>query len=230
MPRRKAHLVVQHVERMPRRILEEHPDVVREYVKGKRGVYALFKGTRLYYVGLASNLRSRLKAHVRDRHAGAWDFFSMYLTETDEHLRELEALVLRITMPRGNRSRTKFARSQDLRRYFRRVIAASQRKELEDLFGASAPPRLAAGSRRRGRGEPGLAAFMNTRTPIRFTYKSRTYKATVRPDGTIRFRGKEFNSPSLAASAVTHRPMNGWECWRYEAAPGKWVHLDELRR
>jgi len=154
VPRRKAHLVVQHVERMPRRILEEHPDVVREYVKGKRGVYALFKGSRLYYVGLASNLRSRLKAHVRDRHAGAWDFFSMYLTETDEHLRELEALVLRITMPRGNRSKTKFARSQDLRRYFRRVIAASQRKELEELFGASALPRLATGSRRSGRGEP----------------------------------------------------------------------------
>lgn len=65
MARRKSHLVVQHVERMARRILEEHPDVVREYVKGKRRVYALYKGPRLYYVGLASNLRSRFKAHLQ---------------------------------------------------------------------------------------------------------------------------------------------------------------------
>jgi hypothetical protein len=39
-----------------------------------------------------------------------------------------------------------------------------------------------------------------------------------------------FNSPSLAASAVTHRAMNGWDCWMHEAAPGRWVKLDELRR
>src|SRR3990172_6420639 len=120
MAKRRPHLVIQHVERMSRRILERHPEVVREYVKGKRGVYALYKRARLYYVGLASNLRSRLKAHLRDRHGGAWDLFSMYLTDSDEHLRELEALTLRITLHKGNRSKTKFARSQDLRRYFKR--------------------------------------------------------------------------------------------------------------
>ncbi|MBI4542961.1 MAG: GIY-YIG nuclease family protein [Gemmatimonadetes bacterium] len=89
MARPSYHLVVQHVERMPRRILEEQPEVVREYVKGKRGVYALYKRSKLYYVGLASNLRRRLKQHLRDRHAGVLDSFSMYLTESDAHLREL---------------------------------------------------------------------------------------------------------------------------------------------
>jgi hypothetical protein len=227
---RGGQLVVQHVERMARRILEEHPDVVREYVKGKRGVYALYRGPRLYYVGLASNLRSRLRAHLRDRHAAAWDCFSLYLTEGDEHLRELEALILRIAMPHGNRSKTKFARSQDLWRYFRRVIRASQRKELEDLFGASAPPPRRRGSRGAGQGEPSLAAFIKTRTPLRWKYKGRTYRATVRSDGSILFKGKVFNSPSLAASAVTHRAMNGWWSWRYEATPGRWVRIDELRK
>ena len=53
---------------------------------------------------------------------------------------------------------------------------------------------------------------------------------TIRPDGKIRFKGKVFNSPSLAASAVTKRAMNGWWCWRYEAAPGQWERLDRLRR
>jgi len=230
MARKSAHLVVQHVERMPRKILEEHPEVVREYVKGKRGVYALYKGTRLYYVGLASNLRSRLKAHVRDRHAGLWDSFSMYLTEGEQHLRELEALVLRITMPRGNRSKTKFARSQDLRRYFRRKITEGQRAELAELFG---PRKLRKYTRRGGgpaRRAPSLGAYFSKRTPIRWPFKGKQYKAIVQPDGTIKFRGRVFNSPSLAASAVTHRAMNGWDCWMHEAAPGRWVKLDELRR
>lgn len=229
MASKRSQLVIQHVERMARRILEEHPDVVREYVKGKRGVYALYKGVRLYYVGLASNLRSRLRAHLRDRHAVAWDCFSLYLTEGDEHLRELEALILRITMPRGNRSKTKFARSQDLRRYFRRVVTASQRKELEELFGTSAASLRADRPRRAGLGEPSLASYVSTRTPLRWRFKAKTYGATVLPNGTIRFKGRVFNSPSLAASAVTHRPMNGWWCWQYETAPGTWERIDELR-
>lgn len=230
MARRKSHLVIQHVERMARRILEEHPDVVREYVKGKRGVYALYKGPRLYYVGLASNLRSRFKAHLRDRHASAWDYFSMYLTETDEHLRELEALALRITMPKGNKSKTKFARSQDLRRYFRRTIAQRQRQELDDLFGALRQRISRRGRSRGGSRAPSLQGYFSRRTPIRMTLKGRLYRATVQVDGTVRFRRRTFNSPSLAASAVTHRAMNGWWVWRYEAAPGQWQKLDELRR
>lgn len=230
MARKSAHLVVQHVERMPRKILEEHPEVVREYVKGKRGVYALYKGTRLYYVGLASNLRLRLRAHVRDRHAGLWDSFSMYLTEGDQDLRELEALVLRITMPRGNRSKTKFARSQDLRRYFKRKITERQRAELDDLFGSRKPRAYTARGGGPATRQPSLAPYISKRTPIRWPFKGKTLKAIVQTDGTVRFRGRVYNSPSLAASSVTHRAMNGWFSWRYEAAPGRWALLDELRR
>lgn len=239
MSKRRGHLVSQHIERMSRSILEQHPDVIREYVKGKRGVYALYKGSRLYYVGLASNLRSRLTAHVRDRHAGAWDYFSMYLTDGEQHLRELEALVLRITMPRGNLARTKFTRSQDLRRYFRRRIAEAQRVELDGFFGPR-PDRARAPGRReqesktrlqhRAGGQAALADYVTGRMQIRKAYKGRIYRAVVRADGTIRFMGRVFNSPSLAAVAVAHRPINGWHWWKYEAAPGEWVRLDALRR
>ena len=239
MSERRSHLVSQHIERMSRSILEQHPDVIREYVKGKRGVYALYKGARLYYVGLASNLRSRLTAHVRDRHAGAWDYFSMYLTDGERHLRELEALVLRITMPRGNLSKTKFARSQDLRRYFRHRIAETQRAELEGYFAprlkrVRAPGRRERGSRsrrqHRASGGTPLAAYVTAPMQIRKTYKGRLYRAVVRGDGTIRFLGRVFNSPSQAAVAVAHRPINGWNWWKYEAAPGEGVPLDALRR
>ena len=73
-------LVVQHLEKVSGRILEEYPDVIREFIRRKGGVYALYRKDQLYYVGLPSNLMARLKTHLRDRHRGAWDRFSVYLT------------------------------------------------------------------------------------------------------------------------------------------------------
>ncbi|NOT09947.1 MAG: hypothetical protein HOP28_17280 [Gemmatimonadales bacterium] len=230
MAKRRPHLVIQHVERMSRKILEEHPEVVREYVKGKRGVYALYKRTRLYYVGLASNLRSRLKAHLKDRHGRAWDFFSMYLTDSDDHLRELEALTLRITLPKGNRSKTKFVRSQDLRRYFKRKISEQQRKELSKLFGPSGVDRVRRQPERSGGKEPSLARYVTARMPIRWIYRGKLYRAVVRSNGKIKFKGKVYDNPSLAGSKVSGRATNGWTVWLYEATPGEWVPLDRLRR
>jgi len=75
-------------------------------------VYALYKRSKLYYVGLAKDL----KAHLNDRHGQSWDRFSVYLTIGDEHLKELESLILRIVKPKGNKVKGKFAKSQDLRR------------------------------------------------------------------------------------------------------------------
>lgn len=226
----RAQLVTSHIERIPRTILEDHPTVLREYVKGKRGVYALYKRTRLYYVGLATNLRTRLKAHLRDRHADAWDFFSLYLTTKDEHLRELEALVMRITMPSGNRAKTKFAKSADLRRSFKERIVESQRAEIEHLFGrhnAQRPRRLAKVTEGR---TPTLAPFVSRRFRIRMTYKNVVHKAIVLADGRIRSQGKIFTSPSLAAAAISGRAMNGWWMWKYEKARGDWQRLQKLRR
>jgi len=134
MAKQKA-LVVQHLENLSREVLRNYKEIIREYVKRRHGVYALYRKNRLYYVGLASNLRSRLNSHLRDRHADTWDRFSIYLTVGDEHLRELESLVMRISSPKGNKQRGKFARSEDLRRRFRRQVAQYQRVELNRLFG-----------------------------------------------------------------------------------------------
>ncbi len=61
--------------------------------------------------------------------------------------------------------------------------------------------------------------------------KGRTVKARVRRDGMVRFDGKVYTSPSLAAAAAGQRKTcNGWGFWQYERAPGDWVLLDTLRR
>ena len=100
--RYKNNLVCQYLENISRTALEKYQDIIRKYVKGRYGVYSLYRKHKLYYVGLASNLRSRLHHHLRDRHAGTWDSFSVYLTVGDQHLHELETLILRIIKPKGN--------------------------------------------------------------------------------------------------------------------------------
>lgn len=233
----KGQLVCQHLERISRRLLEEYPEVIRQFVKGRHGIYALYRKDHLYYVGLASNLRSRLHHHLRDRHGQTWDRFSIYLTLLDSHLPELESLVLRIASPKGNIQAGKFQSSQDLHRSVRRMIREAQKKEWKELLGEKiALPQIQIKKKDFGV----LAQYLDKRVHIRFRYKGKLYIAHVPKDGWIsfaaesaeakRFQGKEFKSPSAAASAITGRAMNGWKHWKYERSPGEWVLLNELRK
>ena len=56
---KKNPLVSQHLENISREALEKYQDIVRRYVRNRQGVYALYRRNKLYYIGLASNLRSR---------------------------------------------------------------------------------------------------------------------------------------------------------------------------
>jgi len=149
----KKILVVEHLEGISRAAIKRYPDIITEFARRKSGVYALYKDNLLYYVGLAKNLRSRLHGHLRDRHADAWDRFNVYLTQGDEHLKELESLVLRIASPMGNRLTGKFLGSRDLLRVFRQRITEEQKRELADIT-LREPPRVSTNRAvRRRRGE-----------------------------------------------------------------------------
>ena len=236
MAERRAQLVCQHLENVSRDVLQHYSEIIRAFVRGRHGIYALYRKNRLYYVGLATNLRARLNQHLRDRHAKTWDHFSLYLTVGHQHLREIESLLVRISGPRGNRVKPKFVRSQNLHPGLRRQVSECKRRELDDLFpGASRSTAKSPTSEGRqtsstkGR-EPALAPYVAKGFPIRFKFKGRLHKARVRADGTISYEGKLFASPSAAAEAVTKKPSNGWTAWLFERAPGDWVPLSELRR
>ncbi|MFC1568299.1 hypothetical protein ACFL37_01215 [Candidatus Margulisiibacteriota bacterium] len=186
---------------------------------------------KLYYVGLASNLRARLRHHLRDRHAGTWDRFSVYLTLHDKHLKELESLVIRIAAPKGNRQKGGFSRAEDLRRKFRKQVAELQKIELDKLFGSKKKQsEFVKRVAREGR-EPALIKYIkNIGYRIKMTYKGKTYYARVRKSGKIRFKKHSFNSPSVASSAILKRNSNGWYWWKYQRSPREWVRIDELRK
>ena len=239
MPRKRQSLVCQYLEHASSVVLEEYGNLIRDEVGRSHGVYSLYKRNRLYYVGLASNLRGRLKQHLRDRHRGLWDNFSVYLTLESGFMKELESLVLRIAEPKGNKQRGKFARAQSLLKTLKRRIKAEDEKKRNELFRNHLrnPKRVIVkkGVRKNKKGSrrtPILAKYPGHPKSLRRIYKDKKYTAQVRRDGSIRVRGivGRFTSPSLAAMAIANKPMNGWSFWTYQQAPGKWSTLNALRR
>jgi len=238
MARRKP-LVTQHLENISREALEEYQDIIKDYIRRRQGIYALYRRGKLYYVGLASNLRSRLNTHLRDRHGDSWDRFSVYLTIGDEHMRELEALLLRIVSAPGNKVKGKFIKSENLRNKVRREFRKRQREKESELWGGKSlktekkkkktRKKQIKKSRATGR-KPVMAKYCNERIKIRANHNGKNVTAWIRKDGVIRYKGDVFNSPSLAAKAVVGHAQNGWHFWTYERSPGDWVWLDYLRK
>ena len=229
---KRNQLVCQHLENISRDALQKHQSIIRRYVRQRQGIYALYRRNKLYYVGLASSLQSRLAMHLRDHHANSWDRFSVYLTIGDSHLRELESLILRVVKPAGNKQKGKFTKSEDLRRRLQRDLLGFQRAERDAMFGRPARPVPIRKAAAIADGRiPALAEYITTALILRASHKGRKITARVRRDGTIRFAGKVYTSPSVAgAAAVKRKTCNGWTFWEYERAPGDWVKLDAFRK
>src|ERR1035437_7841317 len=195
---KSTQLLSQHLENISSDALEKYQEIIRNYVRGREGIYALYKRDKLYYVGLARNLRTRLKQHLNDRHGKKWDRFSVYLTVGgDSHIKELESLALRIVKPKGKKVKGKLGRSEDLRRKFRRDVTLRNRRELDFLFGRKRPEPKKRVARKAAEGRtPTLAAFITGPMPLKGHYKNKTLHAHVNATGHVRFEGEVYTSPS----------------------------------
>ena len=128
-------MVLGYLEQIASSAFGDFPKQVTELIGKQHGVYALYKGTRLYYVGLASNLRGRINHHLRDRHAGKWDHFSLYLVRKADHIKELESLILRISDPKGNKTRGRLKHAENLRANLQRKIRKEQERQMGIVMG-----------------------------------------------------------------------------------------------
>lgn len=224
------HLVLEHLEKVSSKMLVEHQSLIRDYVRGRNGIYALYRGQNLYYVGLATDLRGRLKAHLRDRLRGLWDLFSIYLTANDHYLKELESLILRVASPKGNNQGGNLPGSKNLLKQLDADIRAHQDTQRRNLLGLpilnSKPSKL---QKKSPKGAPNLNGYFQKPTWIKLTYKGKEYRAKVATSGQIRLDGQIYNSPSMAGKSIYGRNINGWEHWKYQASPGLWRPIDALR-
>jgi len=229
-------LVLGFLEKVSSKVFSGYSEEITSLVDNKHGVYALYKRDRLYYVGLATNLKRRVKHHLQDRHKGKWDSFSLYLVRKSDHIKELESLILRIADPKGNRVKGNLPSAENMMRRLDRRIKSSQDTERHSVLNITRSVRKKKRVRKpkssksaRTERVPALAPYTTKRFMLRADYKKKPYKAFVLADGSVNYADQSFNSPSTAASAVTGRPMNGWRFWKYKNPAGEWVKLDARR-
>ena len=228
--KRKNTIVRGYFERVSWKVLDKHRLAVRDLIRGHAGIYALYKNDHLYYVGLAANLMSRVNHHLRDRHKGKWDRFSVYLTIVDEHIRPLEALMIRIARPAGNRVQGRLAGASDLARTLAREMSERAKDDVAALIGGSAARRRRRSKAKGIRGSLALANLLERPLRLRAIYKGKEYRASLRRNGQIQFAGKLFGSPNMAARQIVRRPVDGWHFWRYRRGPKEWVSLRQIKR
>ena len=226
---KRKNLVCQHLEFISATMLDEGREVIREFVRGRHGIYALYQNGRLYYVGLASNLRNRLTQHLKDKHHRQWDRFSVYITAGDSHIKELESLLLRVAAPDGNAVRGKLPKSENLRTRLLKEVRRIRREADTDAIPVRGPiPGRSATRSARASSKPEKPKRRKTIT-LRAYYKGKRLHARLRWDHTVLFRHIRYSSPSAAAEAAVGHPASGLAFWQYQRAPGDWVPIRALK-
>ncbi|MHC4476782.1 MAG: restriction system modified-DNA reader domain-containing protein [Planctomycetota bacterium] len=228
--RRVRPIVVGHLEKINSKVFDQYRKQITGLITGNYGVYALYRREKLYYIGLATDFRRRLNQHLKDRHKGKWTHFSLYLVRKIDHIREIEALLLRIAEPSGNRVKGKLKRSKNLVRELEREVKQQQEQERRVIFGG----RKGKGRVKKAKGKVGdrpLKGVFAGGKMIYASYKGRAYKAWVRRNGAIVLDGRIYDSPSGAGKAVLDRgAVNGWRFWKYKDESGKLRALSSLRK
>ena len=101
----------------------------KEVIGNSSGIYALYKGKKLYYVGITQNLLWRVDNHTRDKHKSRWDKVSFFVIDKHRYSKDIETVILRIAGPKGNGTRGKFEGHYKLQDKLNKV-----RREMKDLM------------------------------------------------------------------------------------------------
>ncbi len=215
-------LVINKLEMVSKDIFRQYFDLITKLIGDSPGVYALYDDNELYYVGKSTDLRNRVKHHLRDRHGASWTHFSLYLARKEVHIHEIESLIVRISNPSGNRVIPKGKSSGPLLKSLKSMVQQKQKDELSKLFGSkgSVLKKQPITHVRRS-----LVGLVKQSTPLYKTYKTKDYKATLRSDGTIILNNKKYSTLTAAAQAITHTSVNGLGFWFIEDLNGDLVKL-----
>src|ERR1039457_4681322 len=95
-------LVTQSLENVSKDVFRRHASLITDLIGKSPGIYALYDDMGLYYVGKSVDLKGRVQTHLKDRHKASWTHFSLYLLRNEEHVGEMESLLICISNPKGN--------------------------------------------------------------------------------------------------------------------------------
>ena len=222
-------LVVHRLENVSKVVFRKHYNLITALVGSSPGVYALYDGSELYYVGRSTELRKRVRHHLRDRHLASWTHFSLYLVRKASHISEIESLLVRIANPKGNRTIPRGKASSTMLKKLRSMVREKQKEDFEEMFGVR-EARAKRGTRRVSSRRKGLKGLVQKRTRLYRTYKGREYRATLSPTGIIRVGNMSFTTPTAAAAKIVRRrTVNGWNFWYIRDSSGDWVKLCDYK-
>lgn len=226
---RNTILVTHFAEGLSGDILHKHQEVVQHRVRGKSGVYALYKNRQIWYVGRASDLHRRLGQHLEDRHAGRWNRFSVFITRKEGTEKELEALLRRVAKPEGNSQNVNFIGAEDMQPEMLSQAEQNAMRSVKDDFtdsGLQPSPGVTRSAKPLHRG----FRLDRSRT-VRLKCRGKWIRGFLRRNLKIRARNKTFGSPSGAAKFfLGWTAVDGWYHWLYKH-PGKgWIPIRNLRR
>lgn len=111
-------------------------DHLRKMMRRYAGIYALYRRRRLYYVGLTKNLLGRIRWHLKDRHRGKWDSFTIFRIQRVRYLKDIETLLSHVVDTPGNRQKGKVPKDADFNRVLHQVLKEHKRaiRGLEKSF------------------------------------------------------------------------------------------------
>jgi len=233
--RRSRPIVTGHLEKISSGVFERYPEQITGLTEGTQGVYALYRRQKLYYIGLASDLKRRIKWHLKDKHKGKWDRFSLYIIRKTEHIREVESVVVRIAEPSGNQQRGRLRGSKNLVRKLDAAIKEKQKEERRGMLGDGKRKATRKKVKKRKKKAKGVERPLKGTFPggkvIYAKYKGKEYKAWVRTNGGIRFKGQLYDTPTGAAKAIIERgTVNGWNFWKYKDKAGNLIRIKNLKK
>lgn len=224
-----SQLITRRIERVSKTLLEEYSKQVTQLIGKQHGVYALYNDSELYYVGKAVDLKRRVKQHLKDRHLAQWTHFSIFLVEDNNHVAALEALLISIANPKGNRAKPIGGIDSSLKKELEKLVKTEQDSKREAMFTDSKSKTKQKAAGNGVRKNPSLKArFKGERELIR-EYKGVEYKAVLTVSGQIRYNNRFYDSPSGAAKAIVDRgTVNGWSFWYIKDDDNNWVRLKDL--
>ncbi len=102
---KKGSLVVGFIPPITRKFLgvEFLKKEIKNMLAGNAGLYVLYKGDELYYVGITGrDLFWRLYHHTRDKHKNKWGRFSVFIISRGKYLKDVETMAQYISNPPAN--------------------------------------------------------------------------------------------------------------------------------
>jgi hypothetical protein len=213
-------------------LFKRYASSIEDLIGDSHGIYALYDGPDLYYVGKSTDLRQRVGAHLRDRLLANWTHFSLYLVRNADHLQDIESLVVRIAKPKGNRATPGGKGISALLRKLKASVRERQREDWAELFGRGMAhePRPDSPGRKAAQTRAALKGLVSRPAALYHRYMGKEYQAHLSPSGTVTLNGKRYKSPTAAAKAVAGgSSVNGWRFWYIKDSAGEWVTLSEYR-